>query len=125
MPSNVATPLFRPGFDLTVRATGTVIGKRFVKISATRASDGLIQVAQATAGVAGFGVATADIASGALGTIMRIGILPVTAGGTITAGAQVEIDSVGRAIALASGIAVGTAVESGTTGNDVMVALGS
>lgn len=124
MSTNVATPLFHPAHHVTARATGTVIGKRFVNISADTGDDGMIQVALAGAGVAAFGVAAADIATGATGLILCAGILPVTAGGTITAGSEVEVDATGRAVALASGKAVGQAVESATVGADVMVALG-
>lgn len=124
MPANVATPLFRPAHHVTARATGPVIGKRFVNISADMGDDGMMQVALAGAGVASFGVAAADIATGATGLILCAGVLPVTAGGTITAGAQVEVDAAGRAVTLASGKAVGKAVESATVGVDVMVALG-
>lgn len=122
--ANETKPLFRPGHEVSVLTTGAVTGSLFVKVSATRdATTGLVKVATATAGVKPFGVATADIASGAVGSVLREGICFVTAGGAITAGAQVEIDSAGKAVAFASGVPVGTALETGSNGNPVLVAL--
>ncbi|NEW33835.1 DUF2190 family protein [Nocardia cyriacigeorgica] len=121
--ANEAAPLFRPGRDITGLATANITGKTFVGVSATRGADGLIKVATATAAARAFGVASADIASGALGAILRGGVVPVTAGGTIAAGAEVEVGADGKAVTLASGKAVGMAVEAGTANNPVFVAL--
>lgn len=122
--ANEAKPLFRPGQDVTALTTGAVTGSTFVGVSATRdTATGLVKVATATAAAKAFGVASADIASGATGLIHRGGILFVTAGGSITAGAQVEVGSGGKAVALASGVAVGTALETGSSNNPVLVAL--
>ncbi|MFF0546944.1 DUF2190 family protein [Nocardia thailandica] len=122
--ANECTPLFRPGRDITVLTTAGVTGKTFVDVSATRdATTGLIKVATAAAGVKALGVAVRDAASGATVAILRGGIVPVTAGGAITAGAEVEVGSSGRVITLASGNAVGKAVETGTNGADVLIAV--
>ena len=122
--ANEAKPLFRPGADVTALTTGAVTGKTFVGVSATRdATTGLVKVATATAAAKAFGVASKDIASGATGSILRGGLVFVTAGGNITAGAQVEVGSGGKAVALASGVAVGQALETGSNNNDVLVAL--
>ncbi|MBF6315041.1 capsid cement protein [Nocardia farcinica] len=121
--ANEAAPLFRPGKDITGLATAAITGKTFVDVSANRGADGLIRVATAAAGARAFGVAAADIASGGHGAILRGGVVPVTAGGAIAAGAEVEVGASGRAVTLASGKAVGKAVETGTNGNDVFVAL--
>ena len=86
-------------------------------------ADGLIKAATATAATKAFGVAARDIASGDTGLILRGGIVNVTAGGTIAAGAEVEVGSGGKAVTLASGKSVGTAVNAGTSNNDVLVAL--
>jgi hypothetical protein len=121
--ANECNPLFRPGRAITGLTTGTVTGKTFVDVSATRdAATGLIKVATAGAGVKALGVAAYDAASGTNVAILRGGILPVTAGGTIAFGAEVEVGSAGKAITLASGKAVGKAVEAGTNGNDVLIA---
>jgi hypothetical protein len=50
-------------------------------------------------------------------------IVPVTAGGTIAFGAEVEVGTGGKAVTIASGKARGRAVEAGTNGNDVMIEL--
>lgn len=122
--ANEAKPLFRPGQDVTALTTGAVTGSTFVGVSATRdTATGLVKVATATGASKPFGVASADIASGATGLIHRGGILFVTAGGAITAGAQVEVGSGGKAVVLASGVPVGTALETGSSNNPVLVAL--
>jgi hypothetical protein len=124
--ANECTPLFRPGADITCLTTGAVTGKTFVDISATRdTTEGLIKVATATAAGLSFGVAAYDAASGARVPVVRGkgSIVPVTAGGTIAAGAEVEVGSSGKAVTIASGKARGRAVEAGTNGNDVMIEL--
>jgi hypothetical protein len=97
--ANECTPLFRPGADITCLTTGAVTGKTFVDISATRdTTEGLIKVATATAAGLSFGVAAYDAASGARVPVVRGkgSIVPVTAGGTIAFGAEVEVGSSGR-----------------------------
>ena len=121
--ANECKPLFRPGAEVTAVTTGAVTGSTFVGISATRGADGMIKVATATAAGKAFGVASTDIASGAVGNIIRGGIVFVAAGGAIAAGAQVEVGASGKAVVLASGVAVGQALETGTNGNPVLVAL--
>lgn len=122
--ANECKPLFRPGHEVTVLATADVTGSTFVGVSATRdATTGLVKVATATAAAKAFGVATRDFANGAKGSVIREGILFVTAGGSIAAGAQVEVGTGGKAVTLASGVAVGTALETGSSNNPVLVAL--
>lgn len=122
--ANEAKPLFRPGQEVTALTTADVTGKTFVKITATRdATTGLVKVGPGTAGSNAFGVASADIASGATGSILRGGLVFVTAGGSITAGARVEVGANGKAVAFSSGIAVGTACETGSSDVDCLIAL--
>ncbi|MFR9767060.1 capsid cement protein [Nocardia sp. SC052] len=121
--ANEVQPLFRPGREFTARTTASVTGKTFVDVSATRGADGLIRVATAAAGAKALAVAGYDAASGATVTLFRGGIVPVTAGGTIAFGAEVEVGASGRPITLASGKAVGKAVEAGTNGNDILIAI--
>jgi hypothetical protein len=85
----------------------------------------LIKVATATAAGLSFGVAAYDAASGARVPVIRGkgSIVPVTAGGTIAFGAEVEVGTGGKAVTIASGKARGRAVEAGTNGNDVMIEL--
>ncbi|MGX9297492.1 capsid cement protein [Tsukamurella paurometabola] len=122
--ANEAKPLFRPGANVTAVTTAAVTGKTFVGVSATRDTDsGLVKVAPATGAAKPFGVAGYDAASGATLPVLRGGILFVTAGGAIAAGAQVEVGAGGKAVTLASGVAVGVALETGTANNDVLIAL--
>jgi Uncharacterized conserved protein (DUF2190) len=122
--ANECKPLFRPGDEVTVLTTGAVTGATFVDVSATRdATTGLVKVATATAAQKPFGVASYDIASGAKGSVQREGILFVFARGAITAGAQVEVGSTGGVVTLASGIAVGKALETGSSNNLVLISL--
>lgn len=123
--ANETKPLFRPGAEVTALTTAAVTGKRFVGVSATRDTvTGLVKVAHATGGTKPFGVAAADIASGKPGLVQRGGILFVTAGGAITAGAAIEVDNVGRAVTRSTGVAVGVALETvAGAGLDVLVSL--
>lgn len=124
--ANECTPLFRPGADITCLTTGAVTGKTFVDISAARdATTGLIKVATATAAGLSFGVAAYDAGSGARVPVIRGkgSVVPVTAGGTIAAGAEVEVGTAGKAVTIASGKARGRAVEAGTNNNDVLIEL--
>lgn len=126
MATNECIPLFRPGSDVTALTTAAVTGKTFVDISATRdATEGLFKVATATAAARAWGVAAYDAASGArVPVIAGPGtIVPVTAGGAITAGAQVEVGANGKAVVLASGIAVGKALETGVNNTDCLIRL--
>lgn len=121
---NDARPLFRPGAEVTGLTTAAVTGKRFVGISATRDTNtGLVKVAHATGAAKAFGVAAYDAGSGATVPVLRGGIVPVTAGGAISAGDQIEVGTDGKAVKLASGVAVGQAIETATSGADVFVAL--
>jgi hypothetical protein len=103
--ANEAIPMFRPGSDVTCLTTAGVTGKRFAGVSATRdATTGLIKVATCTAAAKAFGVS-------------------VDCGGTITAGAQVEVGASGKAVVLASGVAVGQALETGANSAEVLIRL--
>lgn len=126
--ANECIPAYRPGADLTaIVGAGGVTGKTFVNISAAldvAAGTPLTVVTAAAAGLT-FGVASRDAAAGAkVGIIRGPGIIiPVTAGGTIALGAEVEVGASGRAVTLASGKARGRAVSAGTNGNDVFIEL--
>lgn len=121
--ANECTPLFRPGKDVTVVPTTAITGKTFVGVSANRDANGMIKAAPAAAAACAFGVASRNAAIGVPVTVIRGGIVPVTAGGAIAAGAEVEVGASGRAVTLASGKPVGYAVDAGTSGNDVLIAL--
>jgi len=125
--ANECIPLFDPGSALTATASAAVTGKRFVDVTAglNAANGTLATVAHAAPAARALGVAVRDTASGARLTVeTRPGaVVPVTAGATIAAGAEVEVGSAGQAITLASGKACGKALSAATSGNDVFVRL--
>lgn len=126
--ANECIPLYRPGGDLTVTVgAGGVVGKTFVNLSAAvnPGSGALATVVTATGGALTAGVAVRDAAAAGKVAIIRTpgSIVPVTAGGTIAVGAEVEVGASGRAVTIASGRARGRAWTAGTTGNDVYVEL--
>jgi hypothetical protein len=132
VPANEDIVLFETS-DITGRATAAITGKRFVDVSAamtpalnTSTDGGVVGFAPAGAGVKAFGVAVYDqpVTGGMVGVIGTPGrILPVTAGGTIAAGAEVETNASGQAITLATGKSLGKAVTAATSGNDVFIKL--
>ena len=75
-------------------------------------------ITTATAAGLSFGVAAYDAASGKRVPVIRGkgAIVPVLCGGAITAGAEVEVGSGGKAVTIASGKARGRAVETGANG---------
>lgn len=128
--ANDCIPLYETA-DVSAITTGAVTGSRFVNISATVSSGpGLsttsegsnIKVAHATAAGITFGVSRQDAASGAhVGVIGTPGrIVPVTAGGAITAGAQVEVGTAGKAVTIASGVARGQAINTVAADGDTV-----
>ncbi|MEV8023668.1 capsid cement protein [Microbacterium sp. NPDC080220] len=126
--TNESIPAYRPGADVTATAgAGGVVGKTFVDISGPLdvAAGTPITVVTATAAGLSVGVASRDTAAGGKLHILRnVGaIVPVTAGGTIARGAEVEVGSNGRAVTLASGKARGRAWSAGTSGSDVFIEL--
>ncbi len=132
MASNECIPFYKPGQDLTGHATAAVTGKRFVKLSGSRQSgpglttavDGSnYQVAPAGAGEYAIGVAKYDAASGKKVAIACAGIVPVTAGGNIAFGVEVEADATGKAVTKGSGIALGRCMTAATSGNDAEIKL--
>jgi hypothetical protein len=124
--ANECIPLYRPGGDITaIVGSGGVTGKTFVDISAALSASAGTDPTVVTATAAGrvVGVASRDAAAAAKVTVIRnVGsIVPVTAGGNIAVGAQVEVGTGGKAVTIASGVAVGRAWTAGTNNNDVFV----
>lgn len=134
---NAILPLFQDADEITCRATGAIVGSRFVVPSggfesgpalsaASPASDGgNIKVAQAGAGAKALGVAAYDAAADGDKITVYTGrfVVPMTAGANITAGVEVESDAAGKPITLASGRSNGIAVSTATTGNTVYIRL--
>lgn len=126
--ANECIELFRPGQDISAKASAAVTGCRFVAWTGyfdTANPSTLPTAAHATAAGAVAGVAAYDAANGARFAIKRGKgvILPVTAAAGITAGAEVEVGANGQATTKSAGIAVGRAVSTGTTGNLLYVEL--
>ena len=126
--ANECIPLYRPGGDLTaIVGAGGVTGKTFVNISAAvdPAAGTVATVVTAAAAGLTVGVASRDAAVGAKLHVLRNPgvIVPVTAGGNIAVGAEVEVGSNGRAVTIASGKPRGRAWTAGSNNNDVYVEL--
>jgi hypothetical protein len=122
--ANECIPLYRPGLDITAVTTGAVTGKTFVDYSAALTT-GLVSVNTASAAGKVCGVAAYDAASGARVAVIRGKgqIVPVTAGGTIAALAEVEVGASGRPVTFSAGVKVGRALSAGTSGNEMFVEL--
>ena len=135
MATNECIPYYEPGERITGHASTTVTGKRFLKVSGniqsgpglnTGTAGGNLQVAPADAGGRAFGVAGYDAASGDKVPVLASPgmIVPVTADGSISAMAEVEVGTGGKAKAKsASGQAVGLCLTAATDGNDAMILL--
>lgn len=122
--ANELVDIYKPGHDITGRASATVVGKRFLKISGNR-SGGNIAVAHATAAGRVCGVSKYDAASGAIVGVARgnARVVPVTASGAIAAFAEVEVGANGVAVTKTSGIAVGYALNAAADGADAEISL--
>lgn len=125
--ANEAIPLHEVG-PVTCVTTAPVTGKRFVGVTgAANPSNGtLTGVAHATAAAKALGVAARDAASGARVSVeLRPGtIIPVTCSAAITAGAEVEVATGGKAVTKSAGVAVGQALSTTSAADtDVFVKL--
>jgi hypothetical protein len=129
-------PLFEDGDRISAAITAAVTSGTFVGISATLQGGPLlnvttpitggnaIQVATCTAAAKAFGVAVTDgaTAGDVIGLITGHGyIVPMIAGGSITAGVEVECGAAGNPVTLASGKACGMAVSTATSTNTVWI----
>lgn len=122
MPTNVCTPFFKPGHNVTGYPTAAIAGKTCVG-AVDGGRGGLPSVATAPAGAPILGVAGKDAAVAEELHINVGGIVPVLAAADITAGTQVEVGTGGRIIPHATGVAVGYATASGANGTAVPVKL--
>ncbi len=123
--ANENVGIYEPGADLTGRATAGVTGKRFLKISGNRGSEGNIAVAHADAAGRVCGVSRWDAATGELVGVARgkDRVIFVTAAANITAFAEVEVGANGQATPKSAGVAVGYAVTAATSGGDAEISL--
>lgn len=134
-PVNECTPYYEPGGRITAHVEVSVVGKRMVAISdpkqaasaglTTSLAGGNIVVSPCAAGAKALGVAAYDAAAGKkVPVIMTPGtVVPVTGGGNITAGQEVEVGASGKVIALNTGKAVGMALDNGVLDADVPIKL--
>lgn len=124
--SNEVIPLYRPGNDITCKATAAVAGGTFVELSGAL-TGALPQVKTAAAGVRAFGVAARDSVSSDANRVPVIRgskiVIPVIAGANLAFGDEVEVGANGRAVKKASGVAVGRALAAGTSGAPVFIEL--
>lgn len=141
MASNLATPYYEEGDELTGHCTADVVGRTFLKISAARQAGGPsstsgassvsdsvvggnVSVATAGAGDKVLGVAMYDQTSGNLVPVMRSPkIMPVVTAASLTAGQEVQSDAAGKAIVLASGKAAGYVLDDCPSGGIAQVVL--
>jgi hypothetical protein len=135
MSSNECIPFKGDAEDLTCQATGAITGKRLVKISANRQSGPALNtaidgsnylVAQCVAGEGALGVAKYDAASGAKVGVITAGIVPITAGSTITYFQEVMADVNGKVVPYAAGagvFAIGRAMTGAASAADAEIKL--
>ncbi len=129
---NECIPLYRGGHpDLTGHATGAITGGTFLNSSGTiqsgpllnTATDGSnIQVATATAGGETVGVAAYNAASATKVAILRPGnTVPMVADGNISFGDKIEVGTGGKPKTLNTGVKVGEARSTATSGAVVYI----
>ncbi|QNI06499.1 DUF2190 domain-containing protein [Mycobacterium kubicae] len=117
--------VYDPGANITAEASSAVTARRFVAITGNRTTGGNIAVAHATAGGRICGVAGNDADSGALVNVVRGNsrVVKVAAGGSISAFAEVEVGTAGKAVTLSSGVAVGYALTAASNNTDAEISL--
>lgn len=120
-----SNPIFEVLTDsdkITCRAVGAVTGKTLVKI-VPGGTDRVPNVSTAGAGDVAYGIAGWDKEDGGKVTIYRRGVLTVTAGAALTAGARVEPGANGRVVAATTGTPVGSVHADAASGTDAAVAV--
>jgi predicted RecA/RadA family phage recombinase len=134
---NDCIALYRPGQDITAKASVALTGKTLCMISGNRTSGaglagvgldanpdgGNYQVGLPAAGGRVFGVVGYDVPSGGLVPVKREGVLPVTAAGAIAAGAEVEVNAAGKVITRTTGIPIGVCLNGCANAEDAEILL--
>ena len=130
--ANECVPYYTPAQTITGKATADITGCRFVKIDGTvspgwqpeglqsTATPNVVPVTPLTTAIKAFGVAQKDVANGKLVGVFRYGVVPVLSGAAVVPGVQVESDSTGRAVTLASGVALGMAMSRASAANQII-----
>ena len=118
-------PIYDPGQKITGRATGAAVSRgRILTVAGVKTNGGNVLVRHCGATDPAIGAAEYDAAQDACTSVMRNGtVTPIEAGGTVTAGRPVEVMAGGRVQNLNTGVKVGTAVESGASGEFPLVDL--
>lgn len=116
--------VYKPGIDITGRASAAVTGKRFLKITGNR-TGGNIAVAPCAAGDRSCGVSKYDAASGDTVGVARgkDRVVHVTCGADLAAGQEVQAGAAGVAIVAAAGAKLGYALTAATNGTDAEISL--
>lgn len=122
MPTNVCTPFFKPGQDITGYCTAAIAGKTFVNAVAG-GRGGFPHIAPAAAGGVAIGVAGHDQVLGGTVHYNVGGNVPVLCAADITAGTRVQSDATGKAVPWTTGVSLGVATSNGTNGGSVSVQL--
>ncbi|QWY81914.1 hypothetical protein SEA_SICARIUS2_9 [Arthrobacter phage Sicarius2] len=119
---NQAFEYFSSSDAITCEADAAVVGKTFVKLVAG-GRDQRPKVVTAGAGERPYGVAAWDAAKGESVTVIRVGIISVTAGEALGAGAAVAVGAGGKAVAAAAGTVYGDVHGDAPINTDAAVAL--
>lgn len=129
MPANEVIPFYRPGQDVTCKASVALTGKRLCAITGNRSGgpglsndlQNLYVVGLPAAGGRVLGVVGYDVGAGDPVPVKREGVLPIVAGANIAAFAEVEVDATGRVITKASGVAIGFCMTGVASGADAEI----
>lgn len=115
---------FSDSSAITCKAKGALTGKTFVKLAAGSTAQAPV-VETAGAGDRPYGVAAWDVADGESVTIVRRGVVSVTAGAALTVPAAVAVGANGRAVVVgaAPAVAYGDLHNDVASGADAAVAL--
>jgi hypothetical protein len=115
---------FSDSSAITCKASGAITGKTFVKLVAG-SKDQAPVVATAGAGDRPYGVAAWDAASGESFTVVRKGVVSVTAGAALTVPTAVAVGANGKAVVVgaAPAVAYGDLHGDVASGADAAVAL--
>lgn len=120
-------PFKEDGERVTCTPSTAVIGKRLVTISGDRNADGSYTVAPTGAAGKAFGVACWDASTTQKVTVITVQsghIVPITASGTIAAGASVKPGAAGVVVtATAADRAVGICLTGAVDGADAIIQL--
>lgn len=122
--ANQAFEYFSSSDAITCEAVGPIVGKTFVKlVPGGRAQRPKVSVA--AAGERPYGVAAWDAANAESLTIIRVGVISVTAGAALSAGDAVAVGADGKAVKVgaAPAVAYGDAHADAPINTDVAVAL--